>query len=159
MKPFGIFGTFLLVIAIIVAGIWRMFFVTFVDNYEAGYRYNLWTGSLKVVDRTGFIPTMPFVNVVHTIDMRPMQVCINANRRVLNCKLVQFNKKGLEQFVSWHGRDNYNGPGNGNASINGETSTFADILKSYAYDGTGNEYPFLTILRDLKTEPVKEGGK
>ena len=86
-----------------------------------------------------------------------MQICLNANMRVLNCKLVQFNpdgvdpvtkQKGLELFLSWHGRSNYEGPGNASSAGTSSTSTtvFSDILKSYAYDGTGKEYPFLKIL-------------
>jgi hypothetical protein len=34
---------------------------------------------------------------IYTIDLRPMQVTINANR-VLNAKLVQFNPKDLKHL-------------------------------------------------------------
>src|SRR3989344_302406 len=107
------------------------------DNYEIGYQFDSRDGKITVLNESGYYVTPPLVISVHKIDMRPMQVCINANQRVLNCKLVQFDPSGIELFLSWHGRDNYPGPGQGGTSI------FSEILKSYAYDGSGKNYPFL----------------
>jgi hypothetical protein len=117
-------------------------FYSFVDNYELAYKYNRRTGEVSRVGRTGYIWALPILENIHAVDLRPMQVCINANSRVLNCKLVQFNPKGLELFLSWHGRDDY--------------SYYAlnPILMSYAYDGSEKEYPFLTVLRELKPSEV-----
>ncbi|TAK96229.1 hypothetical protein EPO05_02365 [Patescibacteria group bacterium] len=145
-----------LVLAVVVFIGFRMFFVTFVDNYQIAYIYHVWPGKgrieiLKNPDgtyRRGWVVATPFLNRVHMVDPRPMQVCINANQRVLNCKLVQFNPEGLELFLSWHGRNDYEGPGGSQQG----TSNFAEILKSYAYDGRGRTYPFLTVLRELKPE-------
>jgi hypothetical protein len=67
-----------------------------------------------------------------------MQVTINANNRVLNAKLVQFNPKGFKTFIAWHGNSNY------------EQINLKDILMSYAYDPTNKSYDFLTILKELK---------
>jgi hypothetical protein len=117
--------------------------VTFVDNYEAGYRYDLRSGKVDRIGRTGYILHAPFVVEIHTIDCRPMQVCINANSRVLNCKLVQFDPGGLELFISWHGRDDY---------VTGDSTNLHNILMSYAYDGSGKTYPFLKVIRELKSE-------
>lgn len=114
----------------------------FVDNYEVGYRFNARTGEMSVLERTGWIQKQPFFELIGTIDTRPMQVCINANSRVLNCKLVRFNPAGIETFLEWHGRDWRN------------SSTLDQILMSYAYDGTGRNYPFLTILRELKSQDI-----
>lgn len=116
--------------------------VDFVDNYQLGYKYDRRDGEIEVLPRTGYFVNPPWLVTVHTIDGRPMQVCINANSRVLNCKLVQFNPAGIKLFLSWHGRNNYEGTGLG------------EILKSYAYDGSGRSYPFLTILKELKPENV-----
>jgi hypothetical protein len=70
---------------------------------------------------------------------------------VLNCKLVKFNPDGLEVFLAWHGRNNYQtGTGGG--------SSFANILMSYAYDGSGKTYPFLTVIRELKPEERTSDG-
>lgn len=125
--------------------IFRITFLNFIDTYEQGYKFDKRDGSLTLIERTGWILTPPFVVSVHTIDLRPVQVCINANARVLNCKLVQFDREGLELFLSWHGRQDYSigseGPG-----------TFTDILRSYAYSGSGDTYPFLKILKELKPE-------
>jgi hypothetical protein len=157
-------------LALIGLGLVRWWCFSFVDNYEIAYKYSYWGGGIERVKgagpdgRGGGYVWAPFwLYGVHTVDMRPMQVCINANQRVLNCKLVQFNpdgidpatkQRGLELFLSWHGRNNYEGPGNASSgsSNSTETTTFSEILKSYAYEGTGKVYPFLTIIRELKSD-------
>lgn len=121
----------------------------FVDNYELGYKFDMRSGAITVLEHPGFHMVVPIFESVHTIDTRPRQVCINvgadsgttgssANCRVLNCKLVQFDKAGLSLFLEWHGRDDYSG------------QTLDDLLKIYAYDGSGKGYPFLKVLRELK---------
>jgi hypothetical protein len=144
---FGIMIAFVL-LGLVGLILFRTFFVDFVDNYEIGYKYDLRSGKVEVLHKTGYIVTPPFVVNVHSVDLRPMQVCINANQRVLNCKLVKFNPAGLELFISWHGRSSYD-----QVSLN-------RILMSYAYDGSGKSYPFLDVLRELKPEdsvPVQVG--
>lgn len=151
-------------------GIFRVLFVNFVDNYQVAYKYDLrsWKpdhgkimvlakdveagGKIEKVYERGWIITPPVVVKVHTVDMRPMQVCMNANARVLNCKLIQFNPDGLELFLSWHGRDDYEGLGSSATNNAGGSTVFSEILKSYAYDG--NSYPFLVVLRELKPDEV-----
>lgn len=112
----------------------------FVDNYQLGYKFNATTGETTILPTTGWHRKRPFLDKINTIDLRPMQVCINANERVLNCKLVQFNPAGIKVFLSWHGRADY------------DQANMGEILKSYAYDGSGKNYPFLTVLRELKNE-------
>ncbi|MBP6868836.1 MAG: hypothetical protein KBC16_01870 [Candidatus Pacebacteria bacterium] len=129
-----------LVLSAIVGLIWFFMCWKFVDNYEIGYKFNATSGETTVLARTGWNPKRPFLDKINTVDTRPMQVCINANSRVLNCKLVKFNPAGLALFLSWHGRQDY-------TQVNLE-----EILKSYAYDGSGRNYPFLTVLRELKNE-------
>lgn len=161
----GIFGKICaaLLLLVFVGGIglfaFWLFFVDDVDNYQIAYKYDRRPGRgrieiLKNEDgtyRRGWIVTWPVVVKVHTIDARPMQVCMNANQRVLNCKLVQFNPSGIELFLSWHGRGNYEGPGNSSTTT---TTTFSEILRSYAYDGSGKTYPFLDVRKELKQEEV-----
>lgn len=130
---------------------YRVIFLTFVDNYEQCYIYDLREGKIRVVTDRGYVFAWPVVERVHKIDLRPMQVCINANSRVLNCKLVQFLPEGLELFVSWHGRGDYDTPGN-----TGTATTLSNILMSYAYEESGKTYPFLKIIRVLKPEEVVE---
>ena len=134
----GLVGT-IIVLAIISFIIFMMNW-RFVDNYELGYKFDATSGVTSRLARTGWIWKRPFLDKVNTVDLRPRQVCINANSRVLNCKLVKFNPAGLELFLSWHGRTDYN------------ESNLDEILKSYAYDGSGKSYPFLTVLRELKNE-------
>jgi len=112
----------------------------FIDNYEVGYKFDLRTGKTELIEREGLILTPPFLVKVHTIDLRPMQVCINANSRVLNCKLVQFDKEALETFIEWHGRATY------------DKYALKNILMSYAYDETNSNYPFLKIIKELNSE-------
>lgn len=114
--------------------------LAFVDSYELGYRFDKRTGTIKVLPRSGWFSKHMFLEDIHTVDLRPMQVCINANSRVLNCKLVKFNPAGLQLFLEWHGRQNY------------DQATVGEILKSYAYEGSGKSYPFLIVLRELKNE-------
>lgn len=112
----------------------------FVDSYELGYKYDLRSGKITVINHTGYVLHAPWVVEVHTVDLRPLQVCINANSRVLNCKLVRFNPEGLQLFLSWHGRDSYS------------QDSLEPILMSYAYEDAGHTYPFLTVLREMRTE-------
>ena len=150
--PWVLFGEIIAVILVVLSFFWALC-VNFVDNYELGYLFDARNGKITILNRTGYFVTMPLVVSVRTVDMRPMQVCINANQRVLNCKLIQFDPKGIELFLSWHGRKNYAAP-SGGTDANGKayTSEFSEILKSYAYEGTGKNYPFLRIIRDLKPE-------
>ena len=138
--------TFIVMVFLLIGlGIFRGCCVTSINNYELGYRYDLRTGDLARINHRGYVLHPPFVVEIHTVDLRPTQVCINANSRVLNCKLVKFNPEGLELFLSWHGRNNYQ-------TGTGEGSSFNNILMSYAYDGSGKTYPFLTVIRELKPE-------
>ncbi|MBI2627821.1 MAG: hypothetical protein HYW71_00075 [Candidatus Niyogibacteria bacterium] len=133
--------------------IFRLIFVNFVDNYEIGYRYETFgenAGKVSALSRTGYFITWPFKTKIHTIDGRPMQVCISSINRVLNCKLVQFNPKGVDLFISWHGRGNYD-----NVSTTHGPSLLNQILMAYAYEGSGKEYPFLTIIRELKPSEIQ----
>ncbi len=141
-----------LVIAAVGTVIFRYTFVDWVDNYQLPYKFDSRKGVITKLEGHGYYVTPPLVVSVHSVDMRPMQVCINANKRVLNCKLVQFNANGLELFLSWHGRSDYEGPG---SSSQATTTPFSEILKSYAYEGTGKTYPFLTVLRELRNEEGK----
>lgn len=150
-----------LLVGVIVGGVvFRVMFVNFVDNYEIGYRYDTFgenAGKIHRLQDNGYIVTWPFKTNIHTIDGRPMQVCISSINRVLNCKLVQFNPEGPELFLQWHGRgdySNYRG-----VSSSGQGSQFNEILKAYAYEGSGKSYPFLTIIRELKPSEIEEALK
>ncbi len=127
----------------------RGMFFTFIDNTDYGYKFDAISGEIvELVNpdgspKQGYIFAWPIVERVHTIDMRPMQVCINANSRVLNCKLVEFNPKGFKTLISWHGRQDYS------------NYMFEQIMMSYAYDPSSKSYPFLTITKELKNENIE----
>ncbi len=129
----------LLVLTLVAFLVWFGFWVHFVDRHELGFLYNKFDGKISKLDRTGWVVTTPWKIDVHKIDLRPGQVCMNANSRVLNCKLVQFNPDGLGTFVDWHGREAGNG---GNVY---------EILKSYAFNvNEGRDCPFLSIRDDMR---------
>lgn len=157
----------IIVLALIGLGVFRAGWVNFVDNYQMAFKFDTRSGKMEILTvqrpdaagamkiewQRGYIVTPPVLVNVHTVDLRPMQVCMNANQRVLNCKLVEFNPAGLQIFLDWHGRNDYEGPGSG-ANAAKETP-FSEILKSYAFDGSGKGYPFLTVKRELKPEEVQ----
>lgn len=147
----------LVIIVILVFGFvggctFRVAAVTHVDNYELGYKFDRRSGKIERLGRTGYHVAWPVLVAIHTVDLRPVQVCINANNRVLNCKLVEFNPDGLETFVGWHGRNDYSIDSKGLGS-------FTDILLSYSYDPHSRSYPFLNILKELKGEELVEAVK
>lgn len=138
-----VFGS-LLFIALMI----RATCFTFVENYEFAYKFDKVTGvTEQLVNKDGtymrgFIRHRPIVDAIHTIDLRPMQICISANSRVLNCKLVRFDPKGFKLFIDWHGRGDYN------------RENLKDVLMSYAYDPNydGSEYSFLKIDKGTGTD-------
>jgi hypothetical protein len=164
MKDKFIIGSLITVGVLLLLGIiFRISCVTFIENYELGYKFDTRNGQTTIIDRTGYIVEPPFIVRVHTIDTRPVQVCINANARVLNCKLVRFklkvkdakgnwvfNKAGFDLFIAWHGRNDYSTESGASSSAN-----LKDILMSYAYDGSKDleaNYPFLEVMKELRPE-------
>lgn len=136
--------------------VWFTLFVTNVDKHELGYIYNRLDGSITRVEKNGWVIRMPVINSVHTLDLRPYQVSITAslgatNQRVLNAKLVQFDPKGLETFIMWHGR----GAGD-------DLESLKEILKCYAFDKeNGRDCPFLAVLSEVSPSqaatPIETG--
>lgn len=132
------------------AVLYRAIFWTFIDNYEFAYRFDAINGKIEILEnkdgspKQGYIFAWPLAERIHTIDMRPMQVCINANSRVLNCKLVHFDPKGFELFIKWHGRGDY------------DSYKLESILMSYAYDESQESYPFLKVQKELKNQNADE---
>jgi hypothetical protein len=77
---------------------------------------------------------------VHKLDLRPYQITISANQRVLNAKLVRFNPDGLAKFIEWHGRN-----------AGDFTNNLLEILKCYAFDkANGEDCPFLTVIQEIE---------
>jgi len=137
----------IIVLAIILLILFRVFFVNYIQPYELPYKFDRVSGEITVLPKTGYIVTPPFVVQVYGIDLRPHQVMIEvgsrntdtANKRVLNAKLVEFNPAGLKQFIEWHGL---------------QKGDVSEILKIYAYDQEGREYPFLKVGGKTSSIPV-----
>ncbi len=135
--------------------LFRMMFVNYVENYQLAYKFDARNGEITLLPDRGYIVTWPILVSVHTIDLRPMQVCISTVLHVLNCKLVQFNAddhEAVQTFLAWHGRRDYEGPSSSSSTSMNDSNYFRSILLNYAYDGQGRSYPFLTILRELRSE-------
>lgn len=136
-----IIGTIIVSVVVAFIGflIWYGAWVNFVENYEYGFSYDKFTGKVKQVEHSGWIVANPWAYTIHKIDMRPYQVSISANARILNAKLVRFNPAGLATFIEWHGR---------NAGDN--VLNLQEILKCYAFDrDEGRDCPFLEVVSVL----------
>lgn len=146
LDEFGFLGIAIILAVLLFVGLlgFRVTCVTFVDNYELGYTYDARTGNMQFLNRTGYVVAIPLIVSVHTIDLRPMQVCMNANARVLNCKLVKFNPDGFDTFIAWHGRGNYDGGNCATSTSSTSCGNLNEILRSYAFDDK-QTYPFFTF--------------
>lgn len=152
----------LFVLSVFGAVMFRMTCVSFTDNYELAYEYNQFTGEIKVLEGSGYWVRNPFKYKIHSIDLRPLQVQINANvganggtyssinQRVLNAKLVKFNPEGFDTFMKWHGRD-----------AGSSRSELSQILMCYAFDrDDGSDCPFLTVISQLSpSQSIPESKK
>jgi hypothetical protein len=129
-----------LVIALIGLIIFRVFWVTSQEKHEFAYSFDRFSGNIETYTNCGWIVKTPIRYSVHTIDLRPVQLTISANSRVLNAKLVRFDPKGLKTFIEWHGRG-------AESNMNGG---FTEILKCYAFDReNGRDCPFLEVIQEI----------
>lgn len=120
--------------------IWWCNWVTVVDKHEFAFVFDRVSGKIEKIDKDGWVIRTPIRYSVHRIDLRPQQITISANQRVLNAKLVQFNPEGLETFIEWHGR-----------SAGDDRRDLMEILKCYAFDSEeGKDCPFLTVISGVK---------
>ena len=127
------------IISVIGFLIWYGLWVTTVENYELGFSFDRKTGKIEQINHQGWVIRTPVRYSVHAIDMRPHQLTISANQRVLNAKLVRFNPKGLATFVEWHGR-----------SAGDDVYNLQEILKCYAFDvADGRDCPFLEVIQEI----------
>lgn len=118
---------------------WYIMFVTTIEKHEFGYCFDRISGNIEVFTNSGWVVRAPFRYSVHTIDLRPIQITISANQRVLNAKLVKFNPDGIKCFIEWHGR----GAGQ-------QVWDLAEILKCYAFDkASGEDCPFLEVVQEI----------
>lgn len=155
MKQVSIFGwfkmsfisfalTLFLLICLIGGCTYRAFWWTNVSNYNVAYRWDKRDGSITRINHTGWCRVTPLMTEIYEIDSRPMQIRIEANNRVLNAMLVQFDTTGAKDFFNKHGLSDY------------DQTKLGEILKSYAYEGMTSgfynrdslqaKYKFLKIL-------------
>lgn len=154
-------------VCMVVFLVWYMFWVNYVYQYQMGYSFDKMSGQVEILKNPGWVVATPWKKDIHTIDLRPSQVCMNANSRVLNCKLVRFNPydakedktklDGFYKFIEWHG------VGAGEETFGSSSagpSTIYEILKSYAFNvNEGRDCPFLIIVDDMRRKaPDVEGG-
>lgn len=136
-----IVGGLVVVAALVLIGllVFWLGWVHTIDKHELGFTYDRLTGKIEKIERNGWIVRTPLRYSVHCLDLRPYQIQISANERILNAKLVRFDPDGLETFVSWHGR-----------SAGDNLNNLKEILKCYAFDKLeGKDCPFLIVVSDL----------
>jgi hypothetical protein len=144
------------IIALVLFGLWRLIFVTNVEVHELGFAFNRFSGKIEVFTEKGWVVRNPIQYAVHQIDLRPRQVQIAANSRILNAKLVRFNPAGLDKFIEWHGRKGAEGSVSTGGRGESSEPMLYEILKSYAFDVDGGATcPFLTVENEL----AKQGEK
>lgn len=139
LTKIGVFVIGFFIFGIVMAFLFRVTAVTFVDNYELAFSYDRLTGKIEKLNRTGYFVRTPLRYNIHGLDLRPYQVSIAANSRILNAKLVKFNPDGLQTFVEWHGRN-----------AGDDVNNLQEILKCYAFDrDEGRDCPFLKVIQVL----------
>ncbi len=137
------------VIGGLVAIILFLFSITSVDIHELGYSFDRYEGKIEKLEKQGWVLKPCWRYAVHTIDLRPQQIQISANQRVLNAKLVRFNPEGLDTFIEWHGR----GAGD-------EPAAMGEILKCYAFNvNNGADCPFLVVLDEMAQKAFPQEAK
>lgn len=137
MSKKGLVGTLciILTISFVSCLIILLAGITSIKKHEFAFLFDRKEGKVIKIDRTGWIFRNPFRYGSHKIDLRPYQLKLNANNRVLNAKLVRFDPNGLNTFISWHGVD-----------AGDNLSNLLEILKSYAFDvENGEDCPFLKV--------------
>lgn len=102
--------------------------------YEIGIVKNSRTGQMWLQDVSGWYLTSPFVRVA-TISLLPMKVELPSDAKIINEKLVRFNKEGWEQFIRMQGFYYYG-------------SSLNNILLGFAFSGM--EWSFLEILQEFE---------
>ncbi|MEK7147755.1 MAG: hypothetical protein AAB758_00495 [Patescibacteria group bacterium] len=135
----------LIALSLIGFWIWYANWVTNITKNEIGYVFNRDNGQVEMLEHGGWVVRSPIWYDVYKIDRRPNQVCMNANSRVLNCKLVKFNPQGFDTFIEWHGPSA------------GQGGAIYEILKSYAFNvNEGRDCPFLTITDDMRRKDAQQ---
>ncbi len=79
--------------------LFKLLFVDFIDQHELGYKFDARTGQISVLKEKGYIVSPPVLVKISTIDLRPFQVCINANSRVPLQNTVQLTTKVDRQLL------------------------------------------------------------
>jgi len=133
------------VLALVCLFAFYIFWVHSIDKHELGFTYDRITGEIEKIERNGWIVRAPLRYSVHCLDLRPYQIQISANQRILNAKLVRFNPEGLDTFISWHGR-----------SAGDDIEALKEILKCYAFDRQeGRDCPFLIVVSELSPDQAE----
>ena len=116
----------LFVLLFLLTCIWVGVSLHHVKKHELSFTFHRIGGEIEQVSDSGWIFRNRFTYALHKVDLRPFQVSIEANKRILNAMLVRFDPKGLNEFIRNHGQDAAD-----------DEVTFKEILKSYAFDENG----------------------
>lgn len=140
--------------ALIAIFVWLFLWIniiTHVEPTEAGIGINWLNGDLRLLDKSGWHITAPWVWVTK-IETSPMRVGISTSSRGYSVKLVQFQKEYYKEFIEtegwyfywWYNRLSFNIGYDRMEEYRG----FRDIMRAYAYSDT--RYPFIKILNQYQ---------
>jgi hypothetical protein len=139
------------ILAVGVAGLAACFLfylacLNYLEPTQVGISWNYASGESQLQE-PGWHITSPLVAVAR-IDTRPVRVCITSASRGFNCRLVQFEPSGYQQFIAtqgfyyywWSNRISFNW------GYNEEYRGMRDLMRGYAY--SVKQYPFIKALRE-----------
>lgn len=126
-------------------------FVVHHDPTELGIARNWISGEMWLQEDGGYFVNPPWVWVAR-VDTRPVRVAVTSAGRGYSGKLVQFDKKGWQEFVQlegwrywwWANRFSFN------FGYDEEYRGMRDILRGYAY--SPKQYPFLVVLEEFASK-------
>lgn len=134
-------------VIIAIAGLFLFYFscIHYTDYHEIAIIRNDITGNTYIDSVSGFGVTAPWTQVAK-VDTRPIRVCITSSTRNFNCRLVYFDKRYWQEFVSlegfkyywWANRFSFN------FGYDDEYRGMKDIMRGYAFDS--HPHKFIKII-------------
>lgn len=145
-----------IVVGFLGLGIFRVSCLTYVEEYEFGYKIENSSGEMHPTEHKGYVFSWPFLQSVNTIDLRSTQTCLYVNQLVVACKMVAFNPEGWREFVRMYERRSYR------VYDAFEKEKFfgdlTEVLKYHAFSSEVNNCSFITVLPDSIMHNQEFGG-
>ena len=119
-----------------------LLFLNHVTVNELGIAYNSSSGTMTAQEHPGWYLTSPLTRVAY-LDLKPMRVDITSTAKVINARIVVFQKNYWRDYVALQG-------------FGYDLSTTQEsTMLGYAF--SGKEWPFLKITEELSQTTVSNG--